>query len=86
VSEKVIGSVPFEKMLADAERESLSRKLSGFTMQQVMNSTGWGHNKARDTIRKLMQTGKVRFIGREKVLALDGLMRPVPVYGVVRRK
>jgi hypothetical protein len=56
---KVIGTASFEELLADAERESLSRKLSGFTMQQVMDLTGWGHNKARGTVRTLMQAGKV---------------------------
>ena len=77
--------IPFDEVLADLAK--LQDEIpEGFTTGEMSEATGMGRGLCRKKIKSLVAMGRLEFAGRKKVMAIDGVSRPVPVYRLVNNE
>jgi hypothetical protein len=87
VSAKVlIGTKSFEALLADLGRKNQANDISGVTVADISEATKKGTPAICKMLKMAIMAGRARYVGRVKRIAIDGSLRPVPAYEVVKKK
>ena len=71
-----------ETALLELIRDSVTAGPDGITCAEIASITGKHDQGARKLVADLIKQGKLEFAGRGKRQAIDGTMRPVPLYRV----
>lgn len=56
----------------------------GWTIADMCASTGWYEDKCRIHVKQLIRANRARCNGKARRIAIDGAMRPVPVYVLIK--
>jgi hypothetical protein len=85
---KVIGEVPFEKMLAELQIASAKQRqpVEGFTMSEVTRASNKSLSVVQRMVRDAVKAGRAQFAGKRHEAGIDAVERPVPVYRLVKAK
>ena len=70
-----------EKILR--EIETSAEFPDGFTTQELSDVTGRSVSWCRTTLRKLINAGKAKMVGKRTTLSIDGKRYPTPVYNLI---
>ena len=74
-----LSSITQDEVLAELARLHRNRP-DGFTRRDVDAATGMSASASSALIRKLIASGRLEYIGRRLMPAVDGHMQPAPVY------
>lgn len=55
----------------------------GFTSSDLLKASGWGRSKVRDTLREMVEDGRVEYVGDRTSTRVDGKACRRPVYRYV---
>ena len=72
-------SITLDELLAELNRLDQREAVQGYSLRELMAKTGRSDEKTKDLIRRGKEAGLIT-VGRAPREALDGAMRPVPVY------
>ena len=80
----MVETITLEELLAEIDRTSREHA-SGATLREMKNAMKISEHRLKELIRAGLESGMIE-AGRSERPAIDGTMRPVPVYRASNRK
>lgn len=74
--------ITLDELLAEFNRLDQKQAVQGYTFRELKEKVGYGEEKMKDLIRRGISEGLIKS-ARAGRMAIDGTMRPVPVYAFV---
>lgn len=77
----------FTQLTREIERlkKSLGKDANGFTTAELATGQGVSTESAGRAIRLLVQNGVLVYAGKKSVAGIDGVVRQIPAYDLVRK-
>lgn len=74
--------ISFESWIEDLRRDASQ---DGFTAAEVSMQTGKSRDQIGSMLRRMWERGEIECAGKRLAMAMDGVMRAVPVYRFVKK-